>query len=61
MALNYIVQKMKGSNKWYACRPETKNVAEYGYGTKKKALHDAAALMGISYDEYMTLYRKENL
>ena len=62
MELTYTVSKEKGSNRYYAHRVDRSDnpvMSESGaYGTKKHAFHVAAEAMGISYKEYMKLYRK---
>lgn len=54
----YIVTKVRGSDKWYAHR-KGETVPICSPTAKKKALHFAADAMGLSFKEYMKLYRKE--
>lgn len=54
----YIVTKVRGSDRWYA-HLKGESVPICLPMAKKKALHIAAGAMGLSFKEYMKLYRKE--
>ncbi len=56
----YDISKQKGSSRWYAHLVETPKIPASRLTDKKTALHDAAALMGISYKEYMNLRRRNS-
>ncbi len=55
----YDVSKQKGSSRWYAHLTETPKIPASSLSDKKTALHDAAALMGMAYKEYMDWRRKK--
>lgn len=56
------IQKVKGSDRYIVCHYEgTKSVALCTPMEKKKALHLAAELSGMSYNEYMKEYRKNGV
>ena len=53
----YIITKTRGTNKWYA-HLEGETVPICSPTDKKKALHMAADAMGLSFKDYMKLYRQ---
>ena len=56
------IQKVKGSDRYIVGHYEgTKPVALCTPTEKKKALHLAAELSGMSYNEYMKEYRKNGV
>ncbi len=59
MELLYDVAKQRGSSRWFPYRTDTAKVPAGPLGTKKEALHAAASLMGIDYNEYMKMRRKQ--
>ena len=57
--MEYTVGKEKGSSRYYVCRVGDNTPLTQNYSEKKKALKAAAELEGLTYKEYMKLYRKE--
>lgn len=58
MKITYDVSKEKNSNRYYAHAVGFSYIPVFGsFGTKKEALHAAAACMGLPYREYMMLRR----
>ena len=56
------IQKVKGSDRYIVCHCEgTKPIALCTPMEKKKALHLAAELSGMSYNDYMKVYRKKEV
>lgn len=59
--MKYTVSKERGSSKWYAHPVGQPYPHVLGSaGDKKKALHAAAEMEGVSYRKYMSMRRKEN-
>jgi hypothetical protein len=62
MVLEYTVAKEKGSSQYYVCRVgEEKTPLSRRYTTKKKALHKAAEMQGVTYDLYMKIRRRDGV
>ena len=59
MNITYDVSKQRGSSRWYPHKVESPKVPAGPLGSKKEALHAAADLMGVNYDEYMKMRRKK--
>lgn len=59
MEITYDVSKQRGSSRWYPHKIESPKVPAGPLGSKKDALHVAANLMGVDYDEYMKMRRKK--
>ncbi len=59
MEITYDVSKQRGSSRWYPHKTESPKVPAGPMGSKKDALHAAADLMGVDYDEYMKMRRKK--
>lgn len=60
MEITYDVSKQRGSSRWYPHKIESPKVPAGPLGSKKDALHAAAALQGVGYDEYMKMRRKKD-
>lgn len=59
MKLRYTVSKLKEGD-WYAHMVGYPGIPVWGsFGNKNFALHRAAESMGLPYEEYMALRRKE--
>ena len=59
--MKYAVGKEKGG-RYYICREGSENIPHsfQRFAEKKKALKVCAFLNGLSYKEYMKMYRKDH-
>jgi len=59
--MKYTVSKEKGG-RYYICREGSENIPHsfQRFAEKKKALKVCAFLNGLSYKEYMKMYRKDH-
>lgn len=58
--MKYVVNKEKGSSRFFVCKESERDTPLTSYFTEnKKALKEAARMSNMTYKDYMKCYRKE--